>query len=176
MAAPQYVPTTPTDRVGYYDAPTHVPNGWTAHRPGEVEVRQPSGTRLGSPGPDQGYALKLVKEFHGKLHLTDGENAHDAESGCLAIAMKRSSMFGRAPVIHDLTLAFTLWGYLDADAPAELVELRKAKFEGVGHVAHHYAEQRAIVDPIPESTYRMTPKAVSLVLRNNWRSLLGLDV
>ena len=27
--------------------------------------------------------------------------------------LKRASLFGRAPVVHDLTVAFTLWGFLD---------------------------------------------------------------
>jgi hypothetical protein len=173
MAAPQYVPSSPSARVRFYEAAEHVPDGWSADRPGDVAVRQPRGTRLGNPGPDQGFALLLAKQFHGRLHLSATEDEHDAISGCLAIALKRASLYGRAPVIHDLTLAFTLWGYLDEAAPTELVELRTKLFEGVGHVQHHNAEQRAIVDSIPESTYKMTPKAVNLVLASQWRSLLG---
>jgi hypothetical protein len=173
MAAPQYVPSSPSARIRYYEAAEHVPDGWSAERPAEVAVRQPRGTRLGNPGPDQGFALLLAKQFHGKLHLSGTENEHDAVSGCLAIALKRASLFGRAPVIHDLTLAFTVWGYLAPDAPAELVELRTALFEGVGHVQHHNAEQRAIVDSIPDSTYKLTPKAVEVALAGQWRQLLG---
>jgi hypothetical protein len=173
MAAPQYVPSSPGIRTRFYEAPEHVPDSWAADRPGEVAVRQPRGTRLGNPGPDQGFALLLAKQFHGQLQLSSTEDEHDAISGCLAIALKRASIYGRAPVIHDLTLAFTMWGYLTADAPVELVELRTKLFEGVGHIQHHNAEQRAIVDSIPESTYKMTPKAVALVLPTQWRSLLG---
>ena len=39
--------------------------------------------------------------------------------GCLNIALKRASMFGRAPVIYDLEFAYSLFGFLGG-APAEL--------------------------------------------------------
>ena len=35
-------------------------------------------------------------------------------AGCVPIAMKRAALYGRAPMIYDLELAFTLWGYLGA--------------------------------------------------------------
>jgi hypothetical protein len=67
--------------------------------------------------------------------------------------MKRASLFGRAPTVHDLTVAFSLWGYLGV-APPELVERRRELFAGVGH-AHHYMERRAIVDGVPEDLLRL---------------------
>ena len=42
------------------------------------------------------------------------------------------------------------------------------------HNPHHYAEQRAIVDAVPESTLRMAPQAVADAHRSDWRSLLDL--
>lgn len=126
---------------------------------------------MGRPGPDQGYAIKLANSFHGKLRLTEGEDEHDAIAGCLGVAMKRASMFSRAPVIHDLKVAFAAFGFLD-DAPAELVALRKERFEAVGH---HYELQRDIADLVPEETLRMTPEAVSRrVGSGNWKTLLAL--
>ncbi len=126
---------------------------------------------MGRPGPDQGYAIKLANSFHGKLRLTEGEDEHDAIAGCLGVAMKRASMFSRAPVIHDLKVAFAAFGFLD-DAPAELVALRKERFEAVGH---HYELQRDIADLVPEETLRMTPEAVSRrVAGANWKTLLAL--
>ncbi len=126
---------------------------------------------MGRPGPDQGYAIKLANSFHGKLRLTEGEDEHDAIAGCLGVAMKRASMFSRAPVIHDLKVAFAAFGFLD-DAPAELVALRKERFEAVGH---HYELQRDIADLVPEETLRMTPEAVSRrVAGGNWKTLLAL--
>jgi hypothetical protein len=70
-------------------------------------------------------------------------------------------LFSRAPVVHDVTLAFTIWGFLDERPPAELLERRAELFEGVGNVLHHYAEGRAIADLVPEATLRLTPAAAA---------------
>jgi hypothetical protein len=86
------------------------------------------------------------------------------------VALRRASLFGRAPVVHDLTVALTVWGFL-GEAPAELVQLRTKLFEEVAH-PHHYAELRRIVDLVSEDTLRMTPQQVAQAHRADWRSLL----
>ncbi len=173
MAAPESVPTSPTVAKAYQSPPRRDAS-WQADRPGEVVGGgQPTGPRLGSPGPDQGYALKLVHQFDGKLHLVDGEDIHDVESGSVAIAMRRSSIFGRAPVIHDLTIAFTVFGFLDPKAPGELVAARRQLFEGV-HIPVHYVESRAVADAVHEDTLRMTPGQVEAAYQANWRDLVSL--
>jgi hypothetical protein len=173
MAAPEYVPVSPVARPRSYESPDHVPDAWVADRPGEVVGAQPVGARLGYQGPDQGYALKLAdEELKPRLQLADGEHATDAVTGCVGIAMRRASMYGRAPTIHDLTIAFTIWGYLDPSPPGELVELRRRVFVGVGHVTHHYAEGRAIVDAVPEATLRMTPTQVRDAYPGRWHELI----
>ena len=173
MAAPDYVPLKPTDAPRAYSSPPRRPESWHAERPGELPEGQPRSTRLGNQGPDQGYALKLVRQFHDKLHHTEGEHHEDAEVGCTGVALKRASIFGRAPVIHDLTIAFTMWGFLDESPPTELVELRKALFAEV-RLPIHYEQQRAVVDAVPESTLRLTPQAVTDAYGRDWRSLLDL--
>ncbi len=109
----------------------------------------------------------LVRRFEDRLQLAPGEHAHDVEAGCVGVALARASLFGRAPVIHDLELAFTVWGYL-GDAPPELVTYRRPLFAGA---SHHYWDQRKIVDRVPEATLRMTPAQVRQRL-SDWRSLL----
>jgi hypothetical protein len=174
MAAPDYVPLKPTDAPRAYSSPPRRPESWLAARPGEVvEDGQPRDTRLGNQGPDQGYALRLLRQFEGKLHVGAGEHVEDAEVGCTGVALKRASLFGRAPVIHDLTIAFTVWGFLDESPPDGLVEVRRPLFAEVRHPVH-YAQQRAIVDAVPEATLRMTPGAVSEASRGDWRSLLDI--
>ena len=166
MAAPEYVPVAQGDRPREdLAAPGH--GGWTATRPGDLTGRQPEGSYFGHQGPDQGYALTLADRFHGRLLLADGEDEHDVVAGSIGVATARSSLFGRAPVVYDLELAFGLFGYLDT-APADLVEFRKPLFAGAGH---HYWDQRAIVNLVPESTLRLTPAAVRQRL-GEWRSLL----
>ncbi|HWH34864.1 MAG TPA: hypothetical protein VNT56_06020 [Acidimicrobiales bacterium] len=170
MAAPEYVPSglAGQPRRGLSLPPARP---WTAERPADLGPDQPLGVSLGNPGPDQGYALKLVRHFEDRLVLTPGEHAEDAILGCLGVALRRASMFGRAPVIHDLEIAFTLWGFLD-EAPEELVALRRPRFQAL---EHHYEEQRAIANQPPESTLRLTPAQVRSRWPAEWRALLGLE-
>jgi hypothetical protein len=174
MAAPQFVPTSVTDKVRSYESPDHVPGAWMPDRPGELSGRQPHGRGLGTQGPDQGYGLTLAARFRDRLHVADGESADDAIRGCLNIALRRAALFGRAPVVHDLTMAFTMWGFLDAAPPSELVALRTRAFEGVADAAHHYAENRAIADAVPESTLRMTPAQLASAYPARYRELIGV--
>jgi hypothetical protein len=173
MAAPRFAPVAPTEQVRYYSSPRHVPDGWEPDRPGELEGPQPRGERLGTPGPDQGFALKIAGRLAPKVRLQAGEDLDDAIRGCLAIALKRASLFSRAPVVHDLTIAFTIWGFYDEHPPADLVEVRRRLFEGVGNPVHHYAEGRAIADLVPESTLRSTPEQVAGRYPAEWRALTG---
>lgn len=173
MAAPAFVPTPVVDTARAYASPDVVPASWSPGRPGDFEGFQPHGDRLGYQGPDQGFALKIANGFKDRLQLQAGEHAADAIRGCLGVALRRASMFSRAPVVHDLTVAFTIWGYLDANAPAELVATRRDRFVGVGH-SHHYTEARAIADQIPEATLRLTPAQAQAAYPGQWRQLLGL--
>jgi hypothetical protein len=169
VAAPEYVPVS-LNELPRLKEPIPAPGHWKADRPADLKgVGQPRGDKFGSPGPDQGYALTLARRFEDKLVVAEGEHQEDAVAGCMGVATKRSSLFGRAPVIYDLELAFTLWGFL-GDAPADLVDYRKRLFEGA---RHHYWDQRQISDLVPESTIRMTPAQVR-DRRSDWRSLLAL--
>lgn len=108
-----------------------------------------------------------------KLQLQAGEHIDDAIRGCLGVALRRASMFSRAPVVHDLTIAFTIWGFYDPNPPAELVQLRGTMFEGLRHTGHHYMEARAVADLPPDDTLRMTPAQVAAAYPADWRSLVG---
>jgi hypothetical protein len=154
MAAPDYVPTPTDEKPRVYVSPPRRPDSWLADRPAELRGLQPSGPQLGTPGPDQGYALKLARQFEGRLVLTAGESEEDAVAGCMAIALRRASLFGRAPMIHDLTVGFALWGFL-GEAPVELTTVRKERFAAVASV-HHYEERRAIVDAVPDDVLRLS--------------------
>ena len=168
MAAPEYVPITreqqPRRGLGMPPA-----RAWLAIRPGELSAEQPEGPALGHQGPDQGYALKLARRFDDRLDL-GGVTHEDAVAGCLGVATRRASLFGRAPVVHDLDIAFCVWGFL-GEAPPELVALRGPLFQAA---SHHYADQRAIVDHVPEATLRLTHLDVARRFPADWRPLLGL--
>ena len=95
----------------------------------------------------------------------------DTIHGCVPIALKRASLMGRAPVIHDLVVAFTIWGFLDETAPDELVETRRSLFAGVAHPGHH-VEREHLVAMVPIATLRLSPEEVRTPHSVDWRSLL----
>ena len=173
MAAPKHTPINPTDRPRSYSSPEHIPTRWSNDHPAAVIGRQPRGKSLGHQGPDQGYALKLAEQMRETIVLQPGESADEAINGSLAIALRRASRYGRAPVIHDLQIAFGIWGWMLLDPPAELVERRKKLFAGLGDTAHYYSETRQLVDMVPESTMLMTPDQVRTGMPGSWRALTG---
>lgn len=173
MAAPKHTPVDPVARPRAYESPNHVPERWTATRPGEIHGRQPQGERLGFQGPDQGYALRLAGLAQDQIRLQQGERLDDALRGTVAIALRRASRFGRAPVMHDIRFALGLWGWTLEQPPAELVARRREVFVGCGSVLHGYQEARELADMVPESTLSMTPEQVASAMPGSWRALTG---
>ena len=86
------------------------------------------------------------------------------------MASARAALFGRAPVGKDVELALVLFGFLGG-APADLIAARAALFQAA---AHHYRQQRRIVESVPESTLRLTPDQVRHQL-TAWRTLVVTD-
>jgi hypothetical protein len=170
VAQPDYVPITSEDRVRPIEQ-MPVQDHWLADRPGDLHgVDVPKGKLYGSVGPDSGYGLKLARRFEERLQLQPGEHAEDAVSGCFLVGSRRAALFGRAPVIYDMELAYTLWGFLDG-APADLVAFRVPLFQGVGH---DYERQREVVDRVREEALRLAPAYLRSRL-SDWRELLVVD-
>jgi len=169
VTQPSFVPIVEADQV----RPAYqlqVPNIWTQSRPSELRgASQPAGQLLGSPGPDQGFALRLARRFEDRLELTEGESVEDAVAGCTAVAMRRCARFGRAPAIYDVSFAFTLWGFLGG-APNDLLATRIPLFRSA---AHHYRARRVIADSVAEEALRLTPETVAERLEQ-WRTLVNL--
>ena len=165
MPQPEYVPILAGEEVRPVER-LPAPGRWRPDRPGDLRGTRLALRGLGVPGPDQGYALRLARHFAGRLELAPGESETDAVAGCLGVALKRAALYGRAPVIHDLEHAFTLFGYL-GDAPEDLAETRRRIFAGA---AHHYEEQRRIVDQVPAETLRLAPAEVRARL-GDWQDL-----
>ncbi len=167
MAVDPYLPVsgddTPRRSVAIPPA-----SGWRAIRPGDL--LPVSGELRGSPCPDGGYALTLAARFHDRLEVVSPETARDAEEVGSELAMRRASMFGRAPVTADLDLAFTLFGWLGG-APADLVEWRRLAAAGA---SHDYPARRALVNAVPEATLRLRPEEARTQL-TRWRELLGIS-
>jgi hypothetical protein len=129
---------------------------------------------MGHQGPDQGYALRLCSVFRDQLRVTKREDLIDVERGCVQIALKRASLFGRAPVIYDLEIAYRIWGFLDDEADLGLIENRERRFEGVSK-AHHYADTRALVATVGDEVLMMSPGEIQDRHAADWASLLELS-
>jgi hypothetical protein len=144
------------------------PRAWYQQRPAELaDLRPPSGPRFGVTGPDLGYGLKLARRLEGRLDVPAGEHRQDAVAGCFACGARRSGHFGRAPIIHDMEWAYTLWGFLGG-APDDLVAWRAGLFRGA---AEHYWEQRKIVDAVRPESLPLTPAQIRDRL-SAWKELL----
>ncbi|MBW3615312.1 MAG: hypothetical protein KY439_08400 [Actinobacteria bacterium] len=170
MAQPDFVPVSDTDRVRPAER-LPAPEPWEATRPADLPgLRPPSGHSMGNTGPDQGYGLKLARRFGDRLELQAGEHGEDAVAGALAVGLKRAAQFGRAPVIYDFELAYSVFGFLGG-APDDLVEHRRRLFAGADH---DYWTQRRIADLVPAETLRLTPAQVRAQL-SSWRALLALE-
>jgi hypothetical protein len=154
MTQPTFVPIAEADQVRparHLDAP----GGWTTSRSAELVLPSvPGGRATGTPGTDSGFALRLAKRFEHDLRLQEGESEHDVVLGVALVAAKRAALFGRAPCIYDVRLAFNLWGFLD-DVPAERGEARRTAFSSI---SHDYVAQRALVDSVPEELLRQSPE------------------
>ena len=170
MGAPEFVPTDVNADASYVSPPRRA-GSWIADRPGDFGGLQPTGDRLGTPGPDAGYALTLAEHLRGELVLGSGEHADDALAAAGAVGMKRAALFGRAPVIHDVRVGLAVWGFL-WDAADELVELRRPLLEEVHH-PHHYAKLRDAVDLVPDDVLRGAHASIIESARADWRSALG---
>lgn len=171
MSQPQNVPTKPV-ATQHYASPPRRDRTWSADRPGDVFAEgQPKGDLLGAQGPDQGFAIKLARSLEDQLELTKDEHANDVIAGCVAVALKRASAFGRAPTVHDVRCAFSIFGYL-SQADPELIEIRHKLFEEVAH-PNHYSERRAIVDAVSIEYLRQPHKQI-LEDVTDWHSVLEL--
>ena len=172
MAAPSHVPAT-AKAPSIYRSPPRRADPWLAERPGEVVGAAPqSGPGMGHQGPDQGYALKLAERFAGQLVLAAAEREDDALAGCCAVALRRASIFGRAPVMQDLRLALELFGFL-IDADAALVHWRRPRFAGAA--SHHgYHVKLRLAEFVPAETLRLTPAEAAEASAGDWRAPLGL--
>ena len=103
--------------------------------------------------------------------LEAGESTDDAITGCLGIALKRASLFGRAPTIHDLEIAFRIWGFLGDDPVSWSSCARRCSRQWPTPTTT--PSQREIADTVPEATLRLLHTDVAARFPGEWRALLG---
>ena len=113
------------------------PARWRPRRPGEIVSPEQAvtGGSFGRPGPDAGYALRLIE----LLHPLDGDLAEVAAT----IMSARASAFGRAPVAEDLDVARVFLGLVDG-APERIVSRARTWLEAAAH--ERVKGQRALAE------------------------------
>ncbi|HVB07198.1 MAG TPA: hypothetical protein VNF07_13220 [Acidimicrobiales bacterium] len=166
MTQPKFAPIAAPDEVRpAYRVDT--PRPWRPHRPGELVKATAGGKGLGTPGPDQGYALGLAERLRGRLVLTSGEHAEDALTAGVVLGLRRAASYGRAPILADVEVGLELLGFL-SDAPAELIAHRRELVDGV---THDYWRQRLLAESAPLGSLRGSPGESAAT---GWRERLGV--
>jgi hypothetical protein len=156
VTQPRFTPIESRDEVR---ATKHLdpPRRWTPHRPAEFR-RDPGASvvRLGTAGPDQGYALRLAAALEDSIVLGHGEHREDALALAVQVALRRASMIGRAPVRGDIEFALNLLSYR-TPLSDEGVAARRATVTGV---AHDHWRCREIAASVPDEVLALGPAAV----------------
>lgn len=98
--------------------------------------------------------VHLTDTIRGTLKLGAHEHEADALAVVGAVALKRASLFGRAPVIHDVKAAVRILGFDAAPPTGAPGERRRLRLEEAHH-PHFYDKVRSVVDEIgPELVHR----------------------
>lgn len=143
----------PNVPLGIEDLPRHTahpaaPGRWRPDRPGDLgspgEV--PHGVGFGTPGPDTGYALRLLR---GRDLPGGEEHRADVIAAVAAVMGARAAALGRAPVPADAAAAITLLALDDAAA---------SRLAGIGH---DHTRLRALVAAIPTERLTLAPSRLS---------------
>ena len=136
---------------------TDPPRRWRPTRPGVIvrPEQMPWGGAFGTPGPDTGWALKLVRA----AELPD--RSEGLEFVLAALMAARASHFGRAPLPEDLEVAMILAGFGDG-VPADFVERRERWIEAT---SHERSPGRAAVADIDPDLLELKPEWIKRRLR-----------
>ncbi len=132
------------------------PARWKPSRPGEIgapgEVQW--GGAFGRPGPDTGWALRLVRlaAFERSAH------ADEVQQIVATVAAARAGHFGRAPVPEDVEVALTLFGLRPDGLSATGEELRRHRQRWITAAAHEKIKGKAFLASIPEELLTATPQ------------------
>jgi hypothetical protein len=134
---------------------------WKPERPGDpgAPADTPWGGAFGTPGPDTGYALRLVRNR--ELDIREGESRRDLEAALTALIAARASLVGRAPTSHDVDVAMLLLGLDSGGIPAAVTEALAADRAGwITGAAHHPVKAGAIVAAVDPQVLLADPATV----------------
>lgn len=115
----------------------------------------PSGDGFGSPGPDAGFAKKLIRN----AQIED--RTPELESVLSAIMTARASSYGRAPTTGDLDAALAMCG-LGGDAP-DWVHRRREHW--VHAIAHDKPKGKTALSELDRDLLREKPEKIRASLK-----------
>ncbi len=132
---------------------------WRADRPGEVSG-SPDVVMFGAIGPDAGYIGRLAAGYMDRI-VAGVSNKADLVAGAEAIAMRRASVYGRAPIGADLEVGLLVLGAFEG-APGDWSSLQSAIAVKVRGMRYPPAKNRAVelADSVDRSWLDLDPDGV----------------
>lgn len=122
----------PNIEIELEDLPRPVPEPaparrWKANRPGDFSGPEqvPWGGAFGTPGPDTGYALHLLRAV--ELPMRPDEDRADVERALIHLISARASHFGRAPTREDVEVARLIFGLAPVEGLDDTLEVQLAE-------------------------------------------------
>lgn len=122
---------------------------WSAkEKPGVITApgQVPTGGTFGTPGPDTGWALKIIR------HMAPQQD-ENTEHVLAALMSARAASFGRAPIPEDLEVAKLLCG-MGEGLPLQLSARARKWFHAV---PHERSKGRTAVAAVDVAHLRMKP-------------------
>ena len=156
------------------DAPRSVtepgtPAGWKPGRPGDIGSPDdlPWGGVFGRPGPDTGWALKLIR----RAEFDRSARATEIEAVAATVSGARASLFGRAPTPADVEVALTLLGMRpDGLSPDTIADLAHRRQEGLDHAAHEIRKGTSFLAHVPAEHLEADAQELIRVLGRSLRA------
>lgn len=158
MAQQPNIELTPGDRPRRELEPAPAGRWSASAKPGVITSpdQMPRGGAFGTPGPDAGWALRIVRE----ADIPDLSD--DLRAVLVALMAARASAFGRAPIPQDLEAAMALCG-IGGDSVPEWVRERTERW--IAAVPHERSKGRTAVAEVDPDLLRQSPDRVRAALR-----------
>ncbi|MDP3983994.1 MAG: hypothetical protein Q8Q52_03185 [Acidimicrobiia bacterium] len=130
---------------------------WRPTRPGDITAPEQMrwGGAFGTPGPDTGYAMKLIAQadLPGRSPLLERLVA--------TLMGARASLLGRAPILEDLEVAKEILGLGENPDPG----LAEQRVKWMGMAAHEKIPGQVVVAEIDPELLRAKPAGVRRMRR-----------
>jgi len=150
---------------------TSAARSWRSGRPGDFSGPGdvPTGAGFGNPGPDTGYALRLLKDRD--LMIEADEDAERVRRTAVHLAGARAAAFGRAPTSHDIDVALAILGLDAAITGTTRSALAADRKRWVGKAANGAKYGRQMVAKVDSELLAADPLEVVERLQSGLRPL-----